>query len=208
MWAVQEHRREPPPRTRGSTPAGDDTAAAPPASPAYAGIDLIQHPIHRIVDRLPRVRGDRPKKPARLTPDGLPPPRTRGSTRPRSWATGCGRASPAYAGIDPWITWNGPWAASLPRVRGDRPAQAVHDAILVRPPPRTRGSTRPVQENRRGGGASPAYAGIDPSPPRTQAVSASLPRVRGDRPAPHDPRRLRRRPPPRTRGSTRRGRYR
>jgi len=53
----------PPPRTRGSTPGTGGRYVEYPASPAYAGIDLLYWCQIRGLIRLPRVRGDRPYAP-------------------------------------------------------------------------------------------------------------------------------------------------
>ncbi len=75
-------------------------------------------------------------------------------------------------------------------------------------PPRTRGSTRDCVPQRAQRLGSPAHAGID----RLMAISASsssgLPRARGDRPSETPRLRSSSTAPPRTRGSTRRRRFR
>ncbi len=192
----------PPPRTRGSTPVSCSLMFTETASPAYAGIDPTVHPHRHSTARLPRVRGDRPTAADSDPRLSVPPPRTRGSTRCRSCGLLIGTASPAYAGIDPPFVPAHRCRHSLPRVRGDRPVSQIVINDLRMPPPRTRGSTRPMSRKRRRQEASPAYAGIDPLQPIACQVVQRLPRVRGDRPLrPRLPPMLKK-PPPRTRGST------
>ena len=103
------HRRrriggqQPPPRTRGSTRADAGADMPEVASPAYAGIDPRDTLRRRRARRLPRVRGDRPCRASDAHPLILPPPRTRGSTLDHLSLKQPRMASPAYAGIDPWL---------------------------------------------------------------------------------------------------------
>ncbi len=94
----------------------------------------------------------------------------------------------------------------LPRVRGDRPLSEAEIPPYNAAPPRTRGSTRPAVGGVVPCVGSPAYAGIDPPADRTADRRRRLPRVRGDRPRCVRLVGLVRWAPPRTRGSTRRGR--
>jgi len=73
-------------------------------------------------------------------------------------------AYPAYAGIDPMTSRRASSIWRLPRVRGDRPPQALEQTIRDGPTPRTRGSTLLFAPGAMEGVAYPAYAGIDLTP--------------------------------------------
>ena len=151
-------------------------------SPAYAGIDPLVVLSALSVQRLPRVRGDRPgHNPARES-GRLSPPRTRGSTPIKGAVAIAFTVSPAYAGIDPDCIEVAGQALGLPRVRGDRPPRIDLVQQAGRSPPRTRGSTLDFGSGLCGRVVSPAYAGIDPRRWTRGYTPSRLPRVRGDRP--------------------------
>ena len=72
-----------------------------------------------VVERFPRVGGDRPK---RLRRD--PVPRV---------------GSPAWAGIDPFLIGYSPAVSGFPRVGGDRPQKELAEIRRGKVPPRGRG---------------------------------------------------------------------
>ncbi len=152
-------------------------------SPACAGIDLYESTYTAPVDRLPRVRGDRPNTYRTPVDCMWAPPRARGSTSNPTVELPFEFGSPACAGIDPRPRSFLSSPPRLPRVRGDRPR--VH-RIPARFCP-----------------GSPACAGIDPCSTSARFAGTRLPRVRGDRPSLSkgisDPSTA----PPRARGSTR-----
>ena len=150
-----------PPHTRGSTPSPRQPPAAPPGSPAYAGIDLSILPAVDSQAGLPRIRGDRPRILLFGAENHQAPPHTRGSTFAMPQSQSYPRGSPAYAGIDlrdAEAPLQEPW---LPRIRGDRPGCWVTCFWVCWAPPHTRGSTCKRVRASRGLGGSPAYAGID-----------------------------------------------
>ena len=132
----------------------------------------------------------------------LSPPRTRGSThinrisRRRVWV------SPAHAGIDPEDKIMPRVGPRLPRARGDRPHVPVWAGVVMRSPPRTRGSTLFCVVLWRAMCVSPADAGIDLYGRGFQTLRICLPRARGDRPTPEAQALAADLSPPRTRGST------
>ena len=191
-----------PPRPRGSTLGKTMAGAAEDGSPAPAGIDPASDYILALRPRLPRARGDRPKKRIPPPPDVTAPPRPRGSTGVRRQAVRLGRGSPAPAGIDPPPALIPDWRSRLPRARGDRPCAEGSPCACCAAPPRPRGSTRHLpgrQDIRRG---SPAPAGIDPPMEGRKERVRRLPRARGDRPCLMTRPRTTLAAPPRPRGST------
>ena len=112
------------PHTRGSTWQESKLSLSWKGYPAYAGIDLVMMWSVGPWERLPRIRGDRPKQ---YDPSAWwypATPHTRGSThtgRQLPYARG---GYPAYAGIDLSSSYIPPTFFWLPRIRGDRPAPA------------------------------------------------------------------------------------
>ncbi len=151
-------------------------------SPAHAGIDLTKKQGHRLSERLPRPRGDRPScEPRRRWRTESPPP-TRGSTDPRGLVRGRAGVSPAHAGIDRARCRCCRTGHSLPRPRGDRPCRGRFLPPPGLSPPPTRGSTVSVGASPWPKSVSPAHAGIDPRGGVNGFASECLPRPRGDRP--------------------------
>ena len=129
------------PHTRGSTPSRKHTGRQLPGYPAYAGIDPELSVCCPGINRLPRIRGDRPCCRGLLSPLIKATPHTRGSTPLGSSCAhilggypayagidltlllqvGMTRGYPAYAGIDPMPGIYAPCPPRLPRIRGDRP---------------------------------------------------------------------------------------
>ena len=136
---------------------------------------------------LPRARGDRPVKKLDELAVLRSAPRTRGSTRHvRIWRL-VRHVCPAHAGIDLPETRARSSFLSLPRARGDRPAQASPFFTCLASAPRTRGSTPDHRAERTRGDVCPAHAGIDPHRHRRARRGSRLPRARGDRPDKHNP---------------------
>ena len=150
----------------------------------------------------PRARGDRPPFHPMQGRELRLPPRTRGSTQCHRWCRCHILASPAHAGIDLGPSMPPLRLRSFPRARGDRPMPRPQEPDKDELPPRTRGSTLWLSIKNGTAKASPAHAGIDPSPVRMPAPRPGFPRARGDRPS--RTRALVRDGwlPPRTRGST------
>ncbi len=150
------------PHARGSTPAQGRQRRRCPGYPACAGIDLLRDLQGLGAVRLPRMRGDRPPKLAKLTEDLRATPHARGSTASERRRHHELRGYPACAGIDLLQLPCPPPTAWLPRMRGDRPFWADMGPTYERATPHARGSTcaqhRLAVEFR----GYPACAGIDP----------------------------------------------
>ncbi len=190
------------PHARGSTPAISRILSTAQGCPACAGIDPPRTLRGTSRRWLPRMRGDRP---AALTPTAarkMAAPHARGSTHGRGSLTESHRGCPACAGIDPGCRHAGRGAVGLPRMRGDRPADAVDRVERARAAPHARGSTREAVATAVGDGGCPACAGIDPYPINTHSLPLRLPRMRGDRPETHLFTVLRTTAAPHARGST------
>jgi len=91
------------PHARGST--ADEKEAPPNRSgyPACAGIDLRDYPAKHERHRLPRMRGDRPRRGPELPVGREATPHARGSTLTCGLAGSLVGGYPACAGIDPSI---------------------------------------------------------------------------------------------------------
>ncbi len=128
------------------------------------------------------MRGDRPPSSNTSVMIASAAPHARGSTpqreRDRRGITGC----PACAGIDPSRRVSVPTARRLPRMRGDRPCAVTGRSLSSRAAPHARGSTRHDAQGEGRQAGCPACAGIDPTGRRADAITARLPRMRGDRP--------------------------
>ncbi len=170
------------PHTRGSTHRHHRQQPGTGGYPAYAGIDLATGTYAKIVERLPRIRGDRPPQIQFQTHIYPATPHTRGST-PLSRPSRAGWTGyPAYAGIDqgfpPRLSgWTG-----LPRIRGDRPLPDSPEIRFLMATPHTRGSTRSCVQVKKDSKGYPAYAGIDLRWCHSSSGARWLPRIRGDRP--------------------------
>ncbi len=150
------------PHARGSTQGYRRTEPADAGYPACAGIDPMSVDHSPLIDRLPRMRGDRPERSAPFDGSSMATPHARGSTRSscRSTTQGCGY--PACAGID-LLTGS-------------------DDDLDGRATPHARGSTHASRTAQLGCCGYPACAGIDPSRSSNTRASWRLPRMRGDRP--------------------------
>jgi len=109
--------------------------------PACAGIDLF--PVLRFVplQRLPRMRGDRP---ANVNIGGqtlMATPHARGSTRALPQIRHVDTGYPACAGIDLFPRREPIRTSGLPRMRGDRPIAINTVAWTLWATPHARGST-------------------------------------------------------------------
>ena len=74
------HQSRLPPHTRGCTAGRRGARAAPHASPAHAGMYLVEKPPARISNGFPRTRGDVPQGLTAVGRGGGLPPHTRGCT--------------------------------------------------------------------------------------------------------------------------------
>ena len=151
--------------------------------PACAGIDLRSRLKSRLRSRLPRMRGDRPRKKDIPSFQGKFTPHARGSTDLSFFFLLFGFVYPACAGIDLHGHGTFPSQPSLPRMRGDRPAGREGITGIVGFTPHARGSTLTALVGNRLFPVYPACAGIDLMPVMVLSPSLSLPRMRGDRPS-------------------------
>ena len=198
-------RNQLPPHTRGCTREFLAPREAVIASPAHAGMHLIQAELIFRSPGFPRTRGDAPPPLLDLLLEVMLPPHTRGCTR-RGFDDYAARdASPAHAGMHPQGAVNARAARGFPRTRGDAPRRGPARRRWPRLPPHTRGCTLIGVGCRVGRPASPAHAGMHPKYRNRASGVSGFPRTRGDAP---DRRRAAQRPPalpPHTRGCTRLG---
>ena len=191
------------PRTRGDGPGGEKTlrptdavsphtrgwtgamaGKCPPRRgfPAHAGMDPAHGRAGARRVRLPRTRGDGPRRGRGRTLTPRASPHTRGWTRADRRLHPAARGFPAHAGMDPGATTSNGHRWRLPRTRGDGPARLIAAAPDMLASPHTRGWT-PIRVHRpqlRPG--FPAHAGMDRGPRMCRTVDARLPRTRGDGP--------------------------
>ncbi len=190
------------PHTRGSTRREREHDVRRSGCPAHAGIDPRSLPRSAKGRRLPRTRGDRPRRAGVAWTPARAAPHTRGSTRRFERRPCRGFGCPAHAGIDPRRAPSVEAGRRLPRTRGDRPVATGQARRLELAAPHTRGSTlvcaRPVLRH----AGCPAHAGIDPPRISGFQLVRRLPRTRGDRPKPNATRCCVGSAAPHTRGST------
>ncbi len=219
--AVQQRGASPPP-TRGWTPVADIAAFLVPVSPAHAGMDPGlwfaasqslslprprgdgPHPTPETSCRLrlPRPRGDGPPETTPIRSPRRSPPPTRGWTLGGREATVREIVSPAHAGMDPRVAKSSHSSHSLPRPRGDGPANFSAALQSVTSPPPTRGWTRIRRRMHTALTVSPAHAGMDPMLGSGHPRHIRLPRPRGDGPVSSVTTMSREPSPPPTRGWT------
>ncbi len=190
------------PHARGSTPYRERLASMRIGYPACAGIDPVGGDCLPAIEGLPRMRGDRPLRPATQWKPGQATPHARGSTRSRRLAGRRWPGYPACAGIDPQAGAHAIPSMWLPRMRGDRPAALQLYCSHSVATPHARGSTSAAPDEPWHANGYPACAGIDPIDPISGSSPLRLPRMRGDRPAREHPRALEYRATPHARGST------
>ncbi len=170
------------PHARGSTGKQKQENKEDDVYPACAGIDRGSCLTYHACLSLPRMRGDRPIAPSCRLSMKLFTPHARGSTETSGSCWSRYPVYPACAGIDLYHVRIGVVADSLPRMRGDRPAQHLGLKQEIQFTPHARGSTAHVRELLLQHNVYPACAGIDPHTAPSAAVRTSLPRMRGDRP--------------------------
>ena len=192
------------PHTRGWTrPAGRD-GQTPGGFPAHAGMDPAARAAARRWRRLPRTRGDGPRRITAVLLRGTASPHTRGWTPGSHLHLRLALGFPAHAGMDPIADPRRFGCAWLPRTRGDGPGTADRRGDPGRASPHTRGWTPACRCRARQRGGFPAHAGMDPHLPDGGDHPGRLPRTRGDGPDTPLPRASRRSASPHTRGWTRR----
>ena len=191
------------PHTRGWTVTCMGSSQWGKGFPAHAGMDLGRTPMHVRSSRLPRTRGDGPKRSGCASGGRGASPHTRGWTQHAPHQPRTRKGFPAHAGMDPRVVDGPVDHQRLPRTRGDGPWSQAAAWRRWRASPHTRGWTPGqvvaglVEEG------FPAHAGMDPAGGRWAARRSGLPRTRGDGPRPDRRDRHRRWASPHTRGWTR-----
>ena len=129
------------PHARGSTSSLAGSMCSRIGYPACAGIDPDYYRLMAILQRLPRMRGDRPVSVSIVILFSPATPHARGSTLHADWRSGRDSGYPACAGIDLYCV--GIWRSEhrLPRMRGDRPCAGASLKWVVVATPHARGST-------------------------------------------------------------------
>ena len=171
-----------PPHTRGCTRSAHHPARRPRASPAHAGMYLVELFSTLAQSSFPRTRGDVPVGDPGAAVDRELPPHTRGCTLDSAQIREISMASPAHAGMYPAVGPANRPVVGFPRTRGDVPLLVRAAAAAAALPPHTRGCTGELS---RGGGAacaSPAHAGMYPQEHVEAVYGGGFPRTRGDVP--------------------------
>ena len=133
--------------------------------------------------RLPRTRGDGPRRGSPSRPPPMASPHTRGWTRHRRGRRRRRPGFPAHAGMDPTAGGARARATRLPRTRGDGPVPGSRVWMGRGASPHTRGWTAVDLRPRHVHLGFPAHAGMDPEEGDTQSDYPRLPRTRGDGPS-------------------------
>ena len=110
-----------PPRLRGWTLRHSSSDAAPPVSPALAGMDPRRCPPGASRSGFPRACGDGPGRPGHRRRRSLFPPRLRGWTLAEVMAEHGAGVSPALAGMDRSAAAGSGALIGFPRACGDGP---------------------------------------------------------------------------------------
>ena len=151
------------PHARGSTIGMAVSTSAATVYPACAGIDPRYICSNPTVERLPRMRGDRPVAASDSNLWIKFTPHARGSTCHLYRTDSHIPVYPACAGIDPTSSTCCAGKSSLPRMRADRPWRQVSKSCLSWFTPHARGSTACILSYSTKPEVYPACAGIDPS---------------------------------------------
>ena len=175
-------RRGDSPHPRGWTRASGGRVLAGRGFPAPAGMDPATSGAPSGQTRIPRTRGDGPRRVAELWEEVMDSPHPRGWThvlrvlgRPR-------RGFPAPAGMDPGRSGRPRRRRRIPRTRGDGPGMSVNRRYSGSDSPHPRGWTRYVASHRILLQGFPAPAGMDPLNRLLQDDEGWIPRTRGDGP--------------------------
>ena len=153
-------------------------------------------------ERLPRTRGDGPKRRTGSRRMPTAPPHTRGWTPTTTGRNNRLRGSPAHAGMDPDRLARQHALHGLPRTRGDGPCNLFVDGRGYAAPPHTRGWTPRRVRRAAVDTGSPAHAGMDRGRTLASDIADGLPRTRGDGPRTPSVVRPLAEAPPHTRGWT------
>ena len=155
--------------------------------------------------RVPRTRGDGPRRARAAARETSGSPHTRGWTRASSSRRRAMRGFPAHAGMDPNRHDPAPGGDGVPRTRGDGPRAAMAEIGRRTGSPHTRGWTPAVGRGPRQGEGFPAHAGMDLRVMSVSRARRGVPRTRGDGPWISATSSCPCRGSPHTRGWTRRG---
>ena len=152
------------PRSRGWT-GGQSASHHPPFGfPALAGMDPGASRRRPCSCRIPRARGDGPRRRMGRTCRGRDSPRSRGWTRRERVAVRVRQGFPALAGMDLERADSARSVLRIPRARGDGPGCRPLRRLAPADSPRSRGwtvSRRTWDATQEG---FPALAGMDPHP--------------------------------------------
>jgi len=178
------------PRTGGtSTPHARGSTAKKALSeydvwvyPACAGIHPPAVQRHVLCGSLPRMRGDPPQSWYNGGAGARSTPHARGSTPSSTPHRRRDNVYPACAGIHRKETTMSDKGGSLPRMRGDPPPVSRATLCLVPSTPHARGSTRTIEQLKKGLTVYPACAGIHRLDRERELTRYRLPRMRGDPP--------------------------
>ena len=190
------------PHTRGWTRASLFDRLWLAGFPAHAGMDPSATESCSPLRRLPRTRGDGPRRQRRRWASCEASPHTRGWTHDLHVGVVLPLGFPAHAGMDPKPTIPGVEETRLPRTRGDGPLHMYSFVVIFRASPHTRGWTVYRETPRRFSRGFPAHAGMDPDAMRFGKPPERLPRTRGDGPSSRSPSTMTSRASPHTRGWT------
>ena len=170
------------PHTRGWTPGGGCWIWTSSGFPAHAGMDPRPARSSSTSWRLPRTRGDGPRRPRERAAPVAASPHTRGWTLRHREPRGSHPGFPAHAGMAPRTGRAACCARRLPRTRGDGPGIPLAASPYWVASPHTRGWTpsNGVAISERDG--FPAHAGMDRRDRRRDRLHRRLPRTRGDGP--------------------------
>ena len=191
------------PHTRGWTRCSDLTRSAWGGFPAHAGMDPWRGGGVATQRRLPRTRGDGPRRYRIRVARLMASPHTRGWTPVAGEGGGAARGFPAHAGMDPRGFPVRRPCRRLPRTRGDGPRLGAFDPTPPAASPHTRGWTVFQARLQAWPNGFPAHAGMDPSSRRPRQGRRGLPRTRGDGPVPSKSAECELMASPHTRGWTR-----
>ena len=173
------------PPTRGWTRGLERGQGRGRGFPAHAGMDRSLHGAGGHRRRLPRPRGDGPRR--LLATDEIveASPPTRGWTACADRSPRLPRGFPAHAGMDPCRPAAPRTVRRLPRPRGDGPSPSASPPASAEASPPTRGWTQQAGVPPSHCVGFPAHAGMDPAPSTWFARASRLPRPRGDGPELH-----------------------
>ena len=134
-------------------------------------------------ERIPRTRGDGPRRLLHSAPSPSDSPHARGWTRRLRTAPRSAAGFPARAGMDPPACLRGRSSVGIPRTRGDGPGRGRDRVRGGEDSPHARGWTRRRRRGLRQGPGFPARAGMDPFDAQPGRGPVRIPRTRGDGPS-------------------------